>query len=905
MFKIPSDQRGVIPFILLLGIVGIIAIMVIANFAPLKDKFLTSLYPKDQSSAAEIYSNNPITKKVLLIIYDPVYSNGLKMHQVRGWGDPANLTNQLITALNQASGGYLTYQIAETSDRNEWPKKLDGFTYNENTYSSCMANTSTCHMPDDADYLKVWNDLNICNKVSTGAIDDVIIYGFPYSGFDEFAFKIPQDQMPYGTPTNYWIYQGRKKNIPDCNGKTVFAMGLSFERGAAEAIHSYGHRAESALTLTVGKGFWDGCSGLTDFDKFTCQKMNITANTPLLMAGCGDVHTPFNGTSGYDYSNQSQVQNLCASFSNYPYTTPALNTQNCNVWGCSGDSQFQYIKWWLSQFPRQEGKTPAGTLRNWWKYVADFDRGVAEAKAVTSSPSPSPSSSPPGRFVKVTYPNGGETLKVGESVKITWDSSDVDKCSVGYSFGVGSLNNIVSLIPNTGSYDWTVNIGNSSGTQVKVDLLCYKTGVGQASDQSDNFFAVIKPTPTPVPLVCTGLVQNGSFESPQVVNPVTNNLWILYGAASTSNYATTDNMSGWDPRVVGTGYQIEAHKALFGAAADGYQYVEVDQPGKVSLTQSIQTVPSQKYQIKFAYSPRPDFNGPQKLGVYWDGQLIGTVDGTTHGTRLNWQSKTFEVTATNTSSKLGFGALTDSQAGAGNLIDMVSVTPVSTSCPQVPDVSSLINGLIGFWKMDETSGSSIGDLLVTGKGTASGTNIATGKIGSARSFNGSTDYISIPSFRGVASGSQISFGAWFNPSKIDNTQNIILDASVVPNVAPVIRLEISGNNRINTLVGNGSGWCSGFINTVMGGPTLTPNTWYHAIAVWNGSALKLYLNGSEVASVSSACTLGALNALTIGRYVGAVGYEFPGLIDEAGIWNRALSVTEVSQLYNSGQGKQF
>lgn len=111
------------------------------------------------------------------------------------------------------------------------------------------------------------------------------------------------------------------------------------------------------------------------------------------------------------------------------------------------------------------------------------------------------------RFVKITSPNGGETLEPGGVYKIQWDSNDVDTCELGYSFGEGSLNNIIK-IPNQGYYDWAVNIGNSVNTRVKIDILCYKTGVGSVGDQSDDFFTVTpgdsspspSPSPTPVPV---------------------------------------------------------------------------------------------------------------------------------------------------------------------------------------------------------------------------------------------------------------------------------------------------------------------------------------------------------------------------------------------------------------------
>lgn len=187
--------------------------------------------------------------------------------------------------------------------------------------------------------------------------------------------------------------------------------------------------------------------------------------------------------------------------------------------------------------------------------------------------------------------------------------------------------------------------------------------------------------------LCSNLIENFSFEQPQVINPATNNSWIDYGAAANSSSATTANIPGWDPRAANASYQVEIQKLLFGPAADGSQYAEIDIPGIISLTQPLPTQSGQQYQIKFSYSPRPDLsaNQIQKLGVYWNGQQVGAVDGTQHGAGTNWQEKTFTVAGIEGTSKLGIGALTDSTAGGGNLIDNVSVTQISGQCD--PDAS--------------------------------------------------------------------------------------------------------------------------------------------------------------------------------------------------------------------------
>jgi hypothetical protein len=122
----------------------------------------------------------------------------------------------------------------------------------------------------------------------------------------------------------------------------------------------------------------------------------------------------------------------------------------------------------------------------------------------TSTPiptlAPTPTTAP--LRVTVTDPNGGEILYRGSVYRITWTSSPtINAVMLGYSTGPGSLNNITSgTIPNTGYYDWVVNVGNTVNTQFKIDITGYQTGVGSTTDQSDGFFTVLpQPTPTLVP----------------------------------------------------------------------------------------------------------------------------------------------------------------------------------------------------------------------------------------------------------------------------------------------------------------------------------------------------------------------------------------------------------------------
>lgn len=215
-------------------------------------------------------------------------------------------------------------------------------------------------------------------------------------------------------------------------------------------------------------------------------------------------------------------------------------------------------------------------------------------------------------------------------------------------------------------------------------LLLFAIGIGVYVSQKPTQLVPHADTP-----VCSNLIANGDFEQPVISQPATNNSWEIYGALLPipglgTPAGTTTNIPGWDPRAPGAIIQIELQKNLFGTAAKGSQYAEIDQPGKVTVTQSVPTVEGGQYEIKFSYSSRPGFSEPQKLGVYWNGLQVGTVVGTSQGSGLNWQVKTFTVTGINGNSKLGFGALAESAVDKGNLVDDVSVTSISACASPSP-----------------------------------------------------------------------------------------------------------------------------------------------------------------------------------------------------------------------------
>jgi hypothetical protein len=84
------------------------------------------------------------------------------------------------------------------------------------------------------------------------------------------------------------------------------------------------------------------------------------------------------------------------------------------------------------------------------------------------------------------------------------------------------------------------------------------------------------------------------------------------------------------------------------------------------------------------------------------------------------------------------------------------------------------------------------------------------------------------------------------------------------------------------------------------GPTANPvNAWTHVALTYDGSALRLFVNGTQVATRSVGGTIqSSTNPLWIGGNQ-PYGEYFTGLIDEVRVYSRALSATEVQTDLNT------
>jgi hypothetical protein len=87
--------------------------------------------------------------------------------------------------------------------------------------------------------------------------------------------------------------------------------------------------------------------------------------------------------------------------------------------------------------------------------------------------------------------------------------------------------------------------------------------------------------------------------------------------------------------------------------------------------------------------------------------------------------------------------------------------------------------------------------------------------------------------------------------------------------------------------------------------TITLNVWHNVVFSYDGISLKLFLDGNLVESISTSLpiNMSGNSGIAIGESHAANGYwrYCDGKIDDVGIWNRALTEQEISNLYNGCQ----
>ncbi|MBI2530552.1 MAG: PKD domain-containing protein [Candidatus Diapherotrites archaeon] len=162
---------------------------------------------------------------------------------------------------------------------------------------------------------------------------------------------------------------------------------------------------------------------------------------------------------------------------------------------------------------------------------------------------------------------------------------------------------------------------------------------------------------------------------------------------------------------------------------------------------------------------------------------------------------------------------------------------------------------------------------------------SSGVFGNALHFDGVDDHVLIPNSAGLGPN-VVTAAAWV---KLDSYPGGSYGAVIGKyGGSNGYLLSIRPDGQAQFWVGNDAVSIAAYTWAT----TLQLNTWYHVAGTYDGSAVKIYLNGALGMSWNGS------NALNSAAYDPSLGSQLNGTIDEAVIYNRALSAGEIAALYS-------
>jgi len=182
------------------------------------------------------------------------------------------------------------------------------------------------------------------------------------------------------------------------------------------------------------------------------------------------------------------------------------------------------------------------------------------------------------------------------------------------------------------------------------------------------------------------------------------------------------------------------------------------------------------------------------------------------------------------------------------------------------------------------------DLSGNYDGTGTAIQYAAGRYGQSAYFNGTDSYVSTGI--NLSNLSAYSYSVWFKQTSSTSNPRIFGGVNGTKTNTGMFRVRTDTNEfnyySINNTTYN---WSQG----------LTDNAWSYLTLTDDGTNVKLYVNGSEVTSPSTVSyTTDSNTNLQIGRGMlnsGTIGNYMEGYIDQVRIFNKALSASEVTTLY--------
>ncbi|MFN8483698.1 MAG: LamG domain-containing protein [Anaerolineae bacterium] len=233
----------------------------------------------------------------------------------------------------------------------------------------------------------------------------------------------------------------------------------------------------------------------------------------------------------------------------------------------------------------------------------------------------------------------------------------------------------------------------------------------------------------------------------------------------------------------------------------------------------------------------------------------------------------------------------------------VTPTPTLTPTPRATSVATVYSALIladnpvGYWRFGESGGAAAWDE----RGTYNAVYVGGPGLGQpgaipndpnpAAAFNGAGQYVQGP-YSPNLNTATFSAEVWAYANGGSGTYRGVMASRAYPRGWVVYA---GADNHWQFWVSSGSGMIA------VTGAAISSGRWDHIVATFDGTTARLYVNGVLTGSgVSAGYSPNSYNYLVFGQAEPGQNFWFPGALDEAAVYNVALSATQVQTHYNAG-----
>ena len=251
-------------------------------------------------------------------------------------------------------------------------------------------------------------------------------------------------------------------------------------------------------------------------------------------------------------------------------------------------------------------------------------------------------------------------------------------------------------------------------------------------------------------------------------------------------------------------------------------------------------------------------------------------------------SSTYSIASVQSTDAGNYYVRVSNSAGSATSSMATLTVQASGSCATPP------SGITAWWQAESNGTDIIGGNTAT---LLNGMSFASAKVNTGFSLDGYNDYAEVSSSSALNPTAGITVEAWIRQTA-GQYQNMPIFSKDGIYSSRQYMLTVSDAGSFRPHVGLTSG-----LFYYDGNTQVQLNTWYHVAMTYDGSYLRLYVNGvldkeqyrsGSLITTSVPLRIGGSDSGPWGNY------KFQGLIDEPSVYNRALTQPEISQICGAG-----